>query len=91
MAFRDRFLAQPEKLKCKMPASMTVPLEIVFASRIPPRPREDQRPCGQVLCSSNVEAFVCPILDHWSHIGPALERLWGAFGGRGASQMPGEG
>ena len=26
-------------------------LKTVFASRIPPRPLEDQRPCGEVLCS----------------------------------------
>ena len=32
---------------------------IVFASRIPPRPLEDQWPCGKELCNFSSVAFVC--------------------------------
>ena len=52
-------------------------MKIVFASRIPPRLLQDQRPCGKELCSSSVEAFVClncgSLASYWP-------RPWSDFG-----------
>ena len=47
---------------------------------------EDQRPCGKVLCSSSVEAFVClnfgSLASHWP-------RPWSDFGvPLGAGRLP---
>ena len=50
---------------------------IVFASRIPPRLLQDQRPCGKELCSTSVEAVVCLNFGSLASYWP---RLWSDFG-----------